>query len=60
MTEEAKRKQRNRRQICVKFSDTPADWLLFQHIKKHDNVSEYIRKLVWHDLAREVSNGKED
>ena len=55
MTEEAKRKQRKRRQICLKFTDNPADWLIYQHIKKQTNIAAYIRRLVQRDMEREAA-----
>lgn len=51
MTEDAKRKQRKRRQICLKFTDNPADWLIYQHIKKQQNIAAYIRRLVQRDMT---------
>lgn len=55
MTEEAKRKQRKRRQICLKFTDNPADWLIYQHIKKQQNIAAYIRRLVRRDMECEAA-----
>lgn len=51
MTEDAKRKQRKRRQICLKFTDNHADWLIYQHIKKQQNIAAYIRRLVQRDMT---------
>lgn len=55
MTEDAKRKQRKRRQICLKFTDNPADWLIYQHIKKQQNIAAYIRRLVRRDMECEAA-----
>lgn len=43
-------KRKPRRQICLKFTDSPADWLVWQHIKKQPNIAAYIRRLVWRDI----------
>ena len=44
-----------RRQICLKFTDSPADWLIWQHIKKQPNIAAYIRRLVRRDMECEVA-----
>lgn len=55
MNEATKRKQRKRRQICLKFTDNPADWLIYQHLKKQQNIAGYIRRLVQRDMEREAA-----
>lgn len=55
MTEDTKRKQRKRRQICLKFTDNPADWLIYQHLKKQQNIAGYIRRLVQRDMECEAA-----
>ena len=44
-----------RRQICLKFTDNPADWLIYQHIKKQTNIAAYIRRLVRRDMECEAA-----
>lgn len=47
--------KRKRRQICLKFTDNPADWLIYQHIKKQTNIAAYIRRLVRRDMECEAA-----
>ena len=47
--------KRKRRQICLKFTDNPADWLIYQHIKKQTNIADYIRRLVRRDMEWEAA-----
>lgn len=44
-----------RRQICLKFTDSPADWLIYQHIKKQTNIAAYIRRLVRREMEWEAA-----
>ena len=60
MTEEAKRKQYQRPQMNIKFSDSPADMLIWRHLQDQENRTEYIRRLIWADLMEERRNGKKD
>lgn len=47
--------KRKRRQICLKFTDNPADWLIYQHIKKQTSIAAYIRRLVRRDMEWEAA-----
>lgn len=46
---------RKRRQICLKFTDTPTDRHIYRHIQKQPNKAEYIRRLVRSDMEREAA-----
>ena len=48
-------KRKPRRQICLKFTDSPADWLIYQHLQKQTNKAAYIRRLVLRDMEREAA-----
>lgn len=48
-------KRKPRRQICLKFTDSPRDWLIFQHLQKQPNRSAYIRRLVQRDMEWEAA-----
>lgn len=39
------------KQITLKFSiDNDSDMILYHYIKKYENQSESIKKLIWHDM----------
>lgn len=44
-----------RRQICLKFTNSPADWLIYQHLMKQPNKAAYIRRLVRREMEWEAA-----
>lgn len=39
-------------QINLKFRDTETDNRICEHLKRKDNITEYIRRLILEDMAK--------
>lgn len=39
-------------QINLKFRDTETDNRIYEHLKRKDNITEYIRRLILEDMAK--------
>lgn len=39
-------------QINLKFRDSETDNRIYEHLKRKDNITEYIRRLILEDMAK--------